>query len=259
MADTNEDTLVEKLDAIGDAIRTKTGGTALLTIDDMPTEIASIETGGGSSGGGSGDKYLEYLDTWGYQNNSNPITHDMDYCDVKWLPSKPFYGFDSNTPNYYSNAHIYTNYRFDNLRLLPSQLFYNHLKVANTTEIVFPQCEQGEYNGTRYFYRFNEAQLSSNISMKFPVLQHFGMNTSGVFESAYITSVYLPKINTDAVSNINYARNLFSNSHVENFYLGDQFTKIGYTNYQTTFFGKAYDVKKVVIDNASFVPTLATN
>ena len=45
MAATN---LVEKLQAIGDAIRAKTGKTALMTMDEMPTEIASIPSGGGS-------------------------------------------------------------------------------------------------------------------------------------------------------------------------------------------------------------------
>lgn len=35
----------EKLTAIGDAIREKTGGTELLSLDEMPSEITSIETG----------------------------------------------------------------------------------------------------------------------------------------------------------------------------------------------------------------------
>ena len=39
--------LIEKLEAIGEAIRAKTGGTELLTLDAMPQEIESIETGGG--------------------------------------------------------------------------------------------------------------------------------------------------------------------------------------------------------------------
>lgn len=37
--------LIEKLNAIGDAIRAKTGGTAKLTLDEMPNEIEGIETG----------------------------------------------------------------------------------------------------------------------------------------------------------------------------------------------------------------------
>lgn len=40
--------LIEKLNAIGDAIRAKTGGSDKLTLDQMPTEIASISSGGGS-------------------------------------------------------------------------------------------------------------------------------------------------------------------------------------------------------------------
>lgn len=38
--------LIEKLQAIGDAIRAKTGGTEELTLDDMATEIESISGGG---------------------------------------------------------------------------------------------------------------------------------------------------------------------------------------------------------------------
>lgn len=44
--------LIEKLTAIANAIRSKTGKSATLTLDEMPTEIASIET---SSGGGTED------------------------------------------------------------------------------------------------------------------------------------------------------------------------------------------------------------
>lgn len=39
--------LIDKLSAIGDAIREKTGKDDLLTLDQMPTEIQAIETGGG--------------------------------------------------------------------------------------------------------------------------------------------------------------------------------------------------------------------
>ena len=39
--------LIDKLNAIGDAIRAKTGKADKLALDQMPTEIASIETGGG--------------------------------------------------------------------------------------------------------------------------------------------------------------------------------------------------------------------
>lgn len=38
--------LIDKLNAIGDAIRAKTGGTEKLTLDEMPTQIQAIQTGG---------------------------------------------------------------------------------------------------------------------------------------------------------------------------------------------------------------------
>lgn len=41
--------LTDKLTAIGDAIRSKTGGSDLLTLDEMPQEIQSIQTGGGGT------------------------------------------------------------------------------------------------------------------------------------------------------------------------------------------------------------------
>lgn len=44
--------LTSKLSAIGDAIRAKTGGTELLTLDAMPGEIEGIQTGGGASNDG---------------------------------------------------------------------------------------------------------------------------------------------------------------------------------------------------------------
>ena len=43
--------LTDKLSAIADAIRAKTGKTDGLTLEQMPAEIASIETGGGSAEG----------------------------------------------------------------------------------------------------------------------------------------------------------------------------------------------------------------
>ena len=41
--------LINKLEDIGNAIRSKTGGTELLKLDEMPAAIESIETGGGGA------------------------------------------------------------------------------------------------------------------------------------------------------------------------------------------------------------------
>lgn len=55
--------LIDKLNAIGDAIRAKTGKSDLLSLDAMPAEIASIQT---SSGGGSGN-FVETIKSYEYE------------------------------------------------------------------------------------------------------------------------------------------------------------------------------------------------
>lgn len=55
--------LTDKLSAIGDAIRAKTGKSDLLSLDAMPAEIASIQT---SSGGGSGN-FVETIKSYEYE------------------------------------------------------------------------------------------------------------------------------------------------------------------------------------------------
>ena len=44
--------LTDKLTAIADAIRAKDGTTGVMTLAEMPSKIAAIQTGGGGGGGG---------------------------------------------------------------------------------------------------------------------------------------------------------------------------------------------------------------
>lgn len=67
--------LTNKLSAIGNAIREKTGKTDLLTLDQMPQEISGIETGGGDS------FYDDFWDT--YQEDGERINYDRAFYD-KW-------------------------------------------------------------------------------------------------------------------------------------------------------------------------------
>lgn len=55
--------LIDKLSAIGEAIREKTGKEELLTLEQMPVEIASIVSGGSSSGGVKLTEYVVTEDT----------------------------------------------------------------------------------------------------------------------------------------------------------------------------------------------------
>lgn len=73
--------LIDKLTAIGNAIREKTGKEELLTLDAMPEEIKGIETGG-SAGDGFNDgnlRFTEYIVTIeednGVTNHENLLTY----------------------------------------------------------------------------------------------------------------------------------------------------------------------------------------
>ena len=59
--------LTDKLSAIGSAIREKTGGTELLTLDAMPVAIQGIQAGGGK---------LKYLKIQFYNKYLEPFTNE---------------------------------------------------------------------------------------------------------------------------------------------------------------------------------------
>lgn len=57
--------LTDKLSAIGSAIREKTGGTELLTLDAMPVAIQGIQAGGGEL------KYIQMVKRFSIPKNQN--------------------------------------------------------------------------------------------------------------------------------------------------------------------------------------------
>lgn len=57
--------LTDKLSAIGSAIREKTGGTELLTLDAMPTAIQGIQAGGGEL------KYIQMVKSFPMPKNKS--------------------------------------------------------------------------------------------------------------------------------------------------------------------------------------------
>lgn len=93
--------LINKLSAIGEAIREKTGKEDLLTLDEMPTEIKSIETGGDDS----------YYDTFwnAYQQNGTRNNYANAFYGRGWTDTnfKPKYDINVITGNaMFSGAYI---------------------------------------------------------------------------------------------------------------------------------------------------------
>ena len=69
--------LTEKLAAIGNAIRAKTGRTEKLTLDQMPNEIASITTGGGPIVLTGNCNYVFHGSFWNNYINSETTTRNI--------------------------------------------------------------------------------------------------------------------------------------------------------------------------------------
>lgn len=63
--------LINKLSAIGEAIREKTGKEDLLTLDEMPQAIKDIESGGG------GVDFMSYLTTASFSEDISEITENI--------------------------------------------------------------------------------------------------------------------------------------------------------------------------------------
>lgn len=116
--------LTDKLTAIGDAIREKTGGTELLTLDEMPNEIASITTGGGdlpeealTISGNCSYRFCEngwnwFIEEYGNQITTNNITYASNMFDgCSELENIPFdinfaEGTTTNTVALFQDCHL---------------------------------------------------------------------------------------------------------------------------------------------------------
>ena len=78
--------LTDKLTAIANAIREKTGGTELLTLDQMPTEIAGIETGGG--GASVAEKDVNFIDYDGTVLYAYTVEEAQALTELPALPER---------------------------------------------------------------------------------------------------------------------------------------------------------------------------
>lgn len=90
--------LTDKLTAIADAIRGKTGGTDKLTLDQMPAEIAGIEAGGG------GEVSSEQLTAMRIMSRLETGVLNIENLGIDQLEKYFAYGNDHITALYWSKA-----------------------------------------------------------------------------------------------------------------------------------------------------------
>lgn len=155
-------TLVNKLTAIGDAIREKTGGTAELTLDQMVTEISGI------TGGGEVDTTLEDAFVAGTTSSSTLTTYTNDR--VTAVRYGTFAEINSLKTVDLPNVTSIEDYAFYNC------LGLNNLNAPNTTTI-----------GARAFSGAHLSELNFPIVTKLGNYCFFGMYND-------YTTVDLPKL-----------------------------------------------------------------
>ena len=202
--------LTNKLSAIGDAIREKTGKSELLTLDAMPGEIASIETGGGGSievepivltgdcrykcGGDMASKYIELFGntvstknitdaSYMFQNYKNEIIpFDINLDDNSTMLS---------VPSLFANC--------KNLKELPK--IKGNGKIYNVSEM-FSSC----YNLREIPEDFLNAL---NISHWINATSPYQYSTSGMFQYCYSLRSLPIKWFTNISPILNYSSNYF--------------------------------------------------
>ena len=134
--------LTDKLSAIGNAIRAKTGGTELLTLDAMPNEIASIETGGGGgvqpmiltgdqAYGCSGSLAANYIKLYGNTISTKDLAN-TDYMFYNYQNERiPF------EINYRLTVSNRANDMFNNAKKLTQLPVMNNLKVYSLSNFCY--------------------------------------------------------------------------------------------------------------------------
>ena len=139
--------LTDKLTAIGDAIREKTGKSDLLTLDQMPTEIRAIKTGGGDlpaealiiSGDCSykfyGNNWNWYIEQFGDKITTKDITNASRMFSASYRITKIPFDLNFESIDRYHNL----GYIFDNCQNLTQSPKLNNVKVYDTIEM-FSSC-----------------------------------------------------------------------------------------------------------------------
>lgn len=84
--------LTDKLTAIADAIRGKTGKTDALTLEQMPGEIEGIQTGGGSGGIGA-VKFVD-VDITVEASTTTAVTYTVDDIEIVTTRTNPVSVYD---------------------------------------------------------------------------------------------------------------------------------------------------------------------
>ncbi len=177
--------LTEKLNAIGDAIRAKTGGSEKLTLDQMPTEIASISSGGGAeveptvltgstSYVCSGSVAAAYIKLYGNTITTKDISSSTD--NMFYNSTLEYIPFDINCSNSSEIQLQNTFYYAKNLKEVP----YVYNPKPRQMNGLFGYCHNLREIPEDYFdtWDFNTLYMANSTS-------GYNGRAEGVFNSCY--------------------------------------------------------------------------
>lgn len=185
--------LTNKLSAIGDAIREKTGKSELLTLDEMPEEIRSIEGSGGGGESGDNEDILRAIIDGSYTGvfSDNQITEVKEYTFVNSQIS----GLD--TPNLkivgtaaFRGIKTITNYYLPNLITVLGNAFDFDNTVDAALDIAksfdFPKLKEA----SPYCFRYRSSVENFNLPEVEIIGDYCFRGCSGVKEMVF------PKLTT---------------------------------------------------------------
>lgn len=228
--------LIDKLSAIGDAIREKTGNTELLTLDEMPTEIAAIQTGGGGveiepivltgtqSYGCAGVISSKFIELYPNKISTKNITSTQNMFANGTLKKIPF------SINMSTTAQADMSYTFANNSLLEEIPQINDAQPS-TIASMFGSCRKlnsipenfGENWNWNRLQTYNYAAMSnlfSGCNSLFKIPQFFLSKLKGAVSSQYSTLYYngfsgcyaLSYVYNLPVQEATYTGNMFMNT-----------------------------------------------
>lgn len=169
--------LTDKLDAIADSIRAKTGKTALMTLDEMPAEIASIKSGGSGVDESKvyGDAYIVLSKSINaYYSDLYSGIYDIDLSDYITDVSQIVSIFCSsdlyNTSAKYNFASYWTRYNGDSITSNSSRGFMDGMKGSNP---MYPEKGSASmfwdnlYSGTKITFNTTTSVKISKLIIRY--------------------------------------------------------------------------------------------
>ena len=221
--------LINKLSAIGDAIRSKTGKSEKLTLDSMVTEIKSITSGGGGGDTPTLEQFFNNELTEFRSDTITSIPHDYAFYNDKTIRVVELPNLEHVGKNFVSGTSI-KEINFPNLLRISNSSFADNCYTLTSCSI--PKAKSLEYNKGIDFSDcrsltsldissmevisaggFNGCKVIPKIELP-SVAKIYSYSFSGTFEGCYKLTALI--LRNPAVVVLDTGQNLFKSCPINN-------------------------------------------